>query len=1271
MSHIWFASFKLSGRGSVMSSRQWCRFLLVIATLSRLVSPLLADWPMYQADESRSGTSRDTIELPLARQWSYAARQQPRPAWPDPVKERHRLDFDYAPQLVVADGTVYFGSSADDTLVALDAHTGRHRWVFTTGGPIRFAPAFDNGRVYVASDDGFLYCLHAASGELVWKFHAADVDDQILGNGRLISRRPLRSGVLVDRGAVYVTAGMWPSDGVLIYALDASTGKVHWCNDTSDTRYLAQPHAKAYSLTGVSPQGYLLATDELLLVPTGRGVPAAFDRATGRLRYFKPADSKTHGGCWATLAGDRLFNGGLVYDSATGDQIPCETTRTPLWAKRDFDFGTRQHVLGYRGDRIIANGDDVIGRRSGHCLALAGNVLLEGGDGILAAYDLKSKNAATVLWQAEVPGVVRSIAISDGSVFASTSHGRVYCFGHGVPTSGDAGTADRRETTKSQRDDAASAILELATKSRITSGYAVVIGNPRLAESIARDSKLHVLCLVDEQDVSPLRRQFVSAGIYGSRIAVQSMQQLHAGNCPSYFANLVVVASPIDSRHLAELWRIVRPCGGVLCFTNAAEAVVPKLATQVEDQPAQRGDSNGLTWLRRGKLPGAFDWDSKVTADQRVKWPLQLAWFGGPGPDRMQDRHQAAVAPPVVANGRYFVSGERHVIAVDAYNGTELWSRQFAEASEDKTQQVRLKGLAADDDSVYYQLGESWFQVDAQTGSALGEVNGFPDGLHTWGRIAKRELPFATSLRTHALTGENVPRTYFRAYGCNQLLVADGVDFFRSGTLGLYDLNDDSGLRNFGGIRPGCSRSHNAAFGVFLSSEGSSGCRCTYNFQTSLMLTPARTRSNEDWAVYHDLPAAGLVRRVSINLGAPGDRRDSQGQLWLSFPRPSQEVALQLPVEIEAKESQHLSTDLPDGKTQRTQLGPYHFDTDRRAIRNTERPWIYTTGYRGLRKVTISLDQQQPLVSQRLTTSPQIDGQLAEGEWPVEPQASLQPVQNRQSRGAPNRRLIDPTQWTSFVRLGHDASYLYVSYQQPNRLDRRGKPYQWRTATSGTNASVWQDDSFELFLSDVSRQTVLHFGVSASGATYDARLLHSEERESTKWDGEWADRTTADEKAFVTEMAIPWSTLTKAGLSKEQLLINAQSNWSGWMSPLRFLGNRGRRACENFSPLGLGTSPSCPDRRFRVRLHFADINASGASGDFDVRLQSRTVLSGFNVQSAAGGANNAVIKEFSGVVASDKLVIELSPSKSNPTGDTETIMSGIEVEEIPTSGGNP
>ncbi len=493
-----------------------------------------ADWPMYGADVHRSRIGREAIELPLRAKWMFTPSQMPRPAWPDPVKERHRLDFDYAPQLVVAAKTVFFGSSADDTLRALDGQTGQVRWAFTTGGPIRFAPAVYDERVYVVSDDGKLYCLNSETGKLVWQFHAASGNGHVLGNGRLISRWPLRSGVLVDRGIAYVTAGMWPSEGVMVYALDAKTGSVRWCNDTCDTMYLAQPHAQAYSLTGVSPQGYLLATDELLLVPTGRGVPAAFDRRSGELHYFKPADSKTHGGSWAMISGDRLFNGGLVYNCSTGEQIECPTTRVPLWAKRDFDFGTRQHVLGYRGDRVIADGDRVIARRTGYCLAMAGDILLEGGDGVLSAYDANSKNAGTILWEAKLPGEVRCIAISDGAVFASTNQGTVHCFDHsnasfsGKPKA----TSEAKETSSfdsslSDSQQTLDSIERLAKQAKITKGYAVVIEDAVLAESIARQRQMHVVCLVkDEKQIATLRKRFVQQGIYGSQISVQSLDRL-------------------------------------------------------------------------------------------------------------------------------------------------------------------------------------------------------------------------------------------------------------------------------------------------------------------------------------------------------------------------------------------------------------------------------------------------------------------------------------------------------------------------------------------------------------------------------------------------------------------------------------------------------------------------------------------------------------------------------------------------------------------------
>ena len=77
------------------------------------------------------------------------------------------------------------------------------------------------------SDDGYLYCLRAATGELLWKKRGGPGDEMILGNGRMISRWPARGGPVLRDGTLYFAAGIWPSDGVSLYALEPATGKNH------------------------------------------------------------------------------------------------------------------------------------------------------------------------------------------------------------------------------------------------------------------------------------------------------------------------------------------------------------------------------------------------------------------------------------------------------------------------------------------------------------------------------------------------------------------------------------------------------------------------------------------------------------------------------------------------------------------------------------------------------------------------------------------------------------------------------------------------------------------------------------------------------------------------------------------------------------------------------------------------------------------------------------------------------------------------------------
>jgi glucose dehydrogenase len=214
---------------------------LVVAVATAISGPVWADedWPTYQHDASRSGVSAQKIAMPLAEHWIFQPPYAPVPAWGDPksrpvegIQELRRIHFDDVFHVAVAGGRAYFGSSADHKVYCLDATSGRVIWTRITGGPVRLAPTVVDGRVYVGSDDGCAYCLNARDGSILWRFRAAPEDRRVLGHGRMISLWPLRSGILVEDGIAYLAAGIFPAEGVFLFALDAKTGGEIWRNDS-------------------------------------------------------------------------------------------------------------------------------------------------------------------------------------------------------------------------------------------------------------------------------------------------------------------------------------------------------------------------------------------------------------------------------------------------------------------------------------------------------------------------------------------------------------------------------------------------------------------------------------------------------------------------------------------------------------------------------------------------------------------------------------------------------------------------------------------------------------------------------------------------------------------------------------------------------------------------------------------------------------------------------------------------------------------------------
>ncbi|NOR54094.1 MAG: PQQ-binding-like beta-propeller repeat protein, partial [Candidatus Aminicenantes bacterium] len=276
-------------------------------------------WMTYRHDSARSGITTEGLNTPLALRWVFKPTHEPKPAWPKPGEEMERMHFDNAYHVTAAQGMVYFGSSVDNKVYALNARTGKLRWTFFTEGPVRYAPSIWRDRIYIGSDDGYVYCLKANSGKSIWKYRAGPSDEKLLGNGRMISLWPVRTSVLVDDGIVYFGAGVFPYEGVYICALNADDGTVVWKNDTIGDR----AHELAFG--GISPQGYLIISDNILYVPSGRAMPAAFGRKSGEFLYYLLPGAKV-GGAWALLDQGSLIAGvdlsgepaKRTYDEQTG-----------------------------------------------------------------------------------------------------------------------------------------------------------------------------------------------------------------------------------------------------------------------------------------------------------------------------------------------------------------------------------------------------------------------------------------------------------------------------------------------------------------------------------------------------------------------------------------------------------------------------------------------------------------------------------------------------------------------------------------------------------------------------------------------------------------------------------------------------------------------------------------------------------------------------------------------------------------------------------------
>ena len=115
---------------------------------------------------------------------------------------------------------------------------------------------------------------------------------------------------------------------------------------------------------------------------------------------------------------------------------------------------------------------------------------------------------------------------------------------------------------------------------------------------------------------------------------------------------------------------------------------------------------------------------------------------------------------------------------------------------------------------------------------------------------------------------------------------------FRADAAGFCDIATGETAR-LNGFRPGCRNSLIPANGVLNAPNFGFGCVCSYSLFTSLALV--HVPEVEMWTYSAMDRGDAPIRRLGINLNAPGDRQDANGTPWLDYPSvggPSPEVAV-------------------------------------------------------------------------------------------------------------------------------------------------------------------------------------------------------------------------------------------------------------------------------------------------------------------------------------------------------------------------------------------
>jgi len=270
------------------------------------------EWPCYRHDSWRSGSTPAKAPSELETLWSVNLGGK---SLAGPIVDDWRENYFVKGPITaptVAAGRVVVARPDAHEVVALNADSGSVAWRFTANGRVDTTPTIHKGLCLFGAKSGWVYCLRADDGRMVWQRRVAPLEEQIVAYGQLESPWPVPGSVLVVDDVAYFAAGRHSlaDGGIFIFAVNPTSGKTHWVR-----RLDSVPQTNFYDSSGLDFDNFDLLHREGDGVAMSRWV---FNRKTGKMSVDR----------WATFAKLNTGSGAAMVPRGCWSYAPRHQSRT-------------------------------------------------------------------------------------------------------------------------------------------------------------------------------------------------------------------------------------------------------------------------------------------------------------------------------------------------------------------------------------------------------------------------------------------------------------------------------------------------------------------------------------------------------------------------------------------------------------------------------------------------------------------------------------------------------------------------------------------------------------------------------------------------------------------------------------------------------------------------------------------------------------------------------------------------------------------------------